>query len=94
MKPFEEGQLGRASASPVRTMSRTGADGLGLEGGVGGLGHNWHLHPVRNRRPGIFGYRDEIVQAFKAGAAIEKRKAGVRVIEAASARIGGPLAPP
>ena len=39
---------------------------LGLEGGVGGLGHiGGTVHPVRNRRPGIFGYRlDEIVQAF------------------------------
>ena len=33
---------------------------------VGGLGHiGGAVHPVRNRRPGIFGYRlDEIVQAF------------------------------
>ena len=33
---------------------------------VGGLGHiGGTVHPVRNRRPGIFGYRlDEIVQAF------------------------------
>ena len=39
---------------------------LGLEGGVGGLGHiGGTVHPVRDRRPGIFGYRlDEIVQAF------------------------------
>ena len=39
---------------------------LGLEGGAGGLGHiGGTVHPVRNRRPGIFGYRlDEIVQAF------------------------------
>ena len=38
---------------------------LGLERGVGGLGHiGGVVHPVRNRRPGIFGYRlDEIVQA-------------------------------
>ena len=36
---------------------------LGLEGGAGGLGHiGGTVHPVRNRRPGIFGYRlDEIV---------------------------------
>ena len=38
---------------------------LGLERGVGGLGHiGGAVHPVRNRRPGIFGYRlDEIPQA-------------------------------
>ena len=35
-------------------------------GSVGGFGHiGGAVHPVRNRRPGIFGYRlDEIVQAF------------------------------
>ena len=39
---------------------------LGLEGGAGGLGHiGGTVHPVRNRRPGIFGYRlDEMAQAF------------------------------
>ena len=38
---------------------------LGLERGVGGLGHiGGAVHPVRHRRPGIFGYRlDEIPQA-------------------------------
>ena len=48
-------------------MSRTGAaSGSLYEGGVGGFGHiGGAVHPVRNRRPGIFGYRlDEIVQAF------------------------------
>ena len=50
-----------------RTMSRTGAASeLTLEGGVGGFGHiGGAVHPIGNRRPGIFGYRlDEIVQAF------------------------------
>ena len=39
---------------------------LTLEGGAGGLGHiGGAVHPVGNRRPGIFRYRlDEIVQAF------------------------------
>ena len=54
-----------------RTMSRTGDEPyrrgvrLGLEGGAGGLGHiGGAVHPVRDRRPGIFGYRlDEIPQA-------------------------------
>ena len=47
-------------AAPVRLIVR-----LGLEWGVGGLGHiGGAVHPVRNRRPGILGYRlDEIVQA-------------------------------
>ena len=38
----------------------------GVEGGVGGLGHiGAAVHPVGNRRPGIFRYRlDEIVQAL------------------------------
>ena len=47
-------------------MSRTGAAcASALERGVGGLGQiGGAVHPVRNRRPGIFGYRlDEIPQA-------------------------------
>ena len=63
----EEGQLGtgRRLHPPDDEPYRRGVR-LGLEGGAGGLGHiGGAVHPVRNRRPGIFGYRlDEIVQAF------------------------------
>ena len=63
----EEGQLGtgRRLHPPDDEPYRRGVC-LGLEGGAGGLGHiGGTVHPVRNRRPGIFGYRlDEIVQAF------------------------------
>ena len=63
----EEGQLGtgRQLHPPDDEPYRRGVR-LGLEGGAGGLGHiGGTVHPVRNRRPGIFGYRlDEIVQAF------------------------------
>ena len=63
----EEGQLGtgRRLHPPDDEPHRCGV-GLTLEGGAGGLGHiGGAVHPVRNRRPGIFGYRlDEIVQAF------------------------------
>ena len=63
----EEGQLGtgRRLHPPDDEPYRRGVR-LGLEGGAGGLGHiGGTVHPVRNRRPGIFGYRlDEIVQAF------------------------------
>ena len=63
----EESQLrtGRRLHPPDNEPHRRGVR-LGLEGGVGGLGHiGGAVHPVRNRRPGIFGYRlDEIVQAF------------------------------
>ena len=63
----EEGQLGtgRRLHPPDDEPYRRGVR-LGLEGGAGGLGHiGGSVHPVRNRRPGIFGYRlDEIVQAF------------------------------
>ena len=48
-------------------MSRTGAASDSVWNGVaGGLRHiGGAVHPVRDRRPGIFGYRlDEIVQAF------------------------------
>ena len=49
---------------PYRRGVRLGVR-LGLERGVGGLGHiGGAVHPVRNGRPGIFGYRlDEIPQA-------------------------------
>ena len=63
----EEGELGtgRRLHPPDDEPYRRGVR-LGLEGGAGGLGHiGGTVHPVRNRRPGIFGYRlDEIVQAF------------------------------
>ena len=63
----EEGQLGtgRRLHPPDDEPHRRGVR-LGLEGGVGGFGHiGGAVHPVRNRRPGIFGYRlDEIPQAF------------------------------
>ena len=63
----EEGQLrtGRGLHPPDDEPHRRGVR-LGLERGVGGLGHiGGAVHPVRNRRPGIFGYRlHEIVQAF------------------------------
>ena len=63
----EEGQLGtgRRLHPPDDEPYRRGGR-LGLEGGAGGLGHiGGTVHLVRNRRPGIFGYRlDEIVQAF------------------------------
>ena len=63
----EEGQLGtgRGLHPPDDEPHRRGV-GLTLEGGVGGLRHiGSAVHPVRNRRLGIFGYRlDEIVQAF------------------------------
>ena len=63
----EEGQLGtgRRLHPPDDEPYRRGVR-LGLEGGAGGLGHiGGTVHPVRNRRPGIFGYRlDEIVQAL------------------------------
>ena len=63
----EESQLGagRGLHPPDDEPHRCGV-GLTLEGRVGGLGHSsGTVHPVRNRRPGIFGYRlDEIVQAF------------------------------
>ena len=63
----EEGQLGtgRRLHPPDDEPYRHGVR-LTLEGGAGGLGHiGGAVHPVRNRHPGIFGYRlDEIVQAF------------------------------
>ena len=63
----EEGQLGtgRRLHPPDDEPHRRGVR-LGLEGGVGGFGHiGGAVHPVRNRRPGIFGFRlDEIPQAF------------------------------
>ena len=63
----EEGQLGtgRRLHPPDDEPYRRGVR-LGLKGGAGGLGHiGGTVHPVRNRRLGIFGYRlDEIVQAF------------------------------
>ena len=63
----EEGQLrtGRGLHPPDDEPYRRGIR-LGLEGGVGGFGHiGGAVHPIGNRRPGIFGYRlDEIVQAF------------------------------
>ena len=63
----EESQLrtGRRLHPPDDEPHRRGIR-LALEGGVGGFGHiGGAVHPVRNRRPGIFGYRlDEIVQAF------------------------------
>ena len=62
----EESQLrtGRRLHPPDDEPYRRGVR-LGLERGVGGLGHiGGAVHPVRNRRPGIFGYRlDEIPQA-------------------------------
>ena len=63
----EEGQLGtgRGLHPPDDEPHRRG-DGLTLEGGVGGLGHRGGgVHPVGNRRPGIFGYGlAEIAQAL------------------------------
>ena len=63
----EEGQLGtgRGLHTPDDEPHRRGVR-FTLEGSAGGLGHiGGAVHPVRNRRPGIFGYRlDEIVQAF------------------------------
>ena len=63
----EEGQLGtgRGLHPPDDEPHRRGA-GLALEGSVGGLGHvGGAVHPVGDRRPGIFGYRlDEIAQAL------------------------------
>ena len=56
------GEGGRAGNRGVgftrRTMSRTGAaSGSAWKGSVGGLGHiGGAVHPVGNRRPGIFGY--------------------------------------
>ena len=53
----------------VTSLSRkpesTEASASAWNEGVGGLGHiGGAVHPVRNRRPGIFGYRlDEIPQA-------------------------------
>ena len=55
----EEGQLGtgRRLHPPDDEPYRRGVR-LGLEGGAGGLGHiGGTVHPVRNRHPGIFGYR-------------------------------------
>ena len=62
----EDGQLGtgRRLHPPDDEPHRRGVR-LGLEGGLGGFGHIGPVHPVRNRRPGIFGYRlDEIVQTL------------------------------
>ena len=62
----EEGEMGtgRRLHPPDNEPHRRGVR-LGLERGVGGLGDiGGGVHPVRNRRPGIFGYRlDEIPQA-------------------------------
>ena len=56
--------IGRRLHPPDNEPHRRGVR-LGLEGGVGGLGHIGAVHPVGNRRPVLFGYRlDEIVQAF------------------------------
>ena len=63
----EEGQLGtgRGLHPPDDKPHRCGT-GLTLKGSVGGLRHiGGAVHPVGNRRPGIFGYGlDEIMQAF------------------------------
>ena len=63
----EEGQLGtgRGLHPPDDEPHRCGVR-LGLEGGVGGLGHiGSAVHPVGNRRPARLGNRlDEIVQAL------------------------------
>ena len=62
----EEGQLrtGRGLHPPDDEPYRHGIR-LPLEGGAGGFGHiGGAVHPVGNRRPGIFGYRpDEVAQA-------------------------------
>ena len=61
----EEGQLGtgRGLHPPDDEPHRRGV-GLTLEGDIGGLGHiGGAVHPVGNRRPGIFRYGlDDIVQ--------------------------------
>ena len=55
---------GRRLHPPDDEPHRSGI-GLAPEGSVSGLGHIGAVHPVGNRRPGIFGYRlDEIVRAF------------------------------
>ena len=63
----EEGQLGtgRGLHPPDDEPHRRGV-GLTLEGDIGGLCHiGGAVHPVGNRRPGIFRYGlDDIVQAF------------------------------
>ena len=63
----EEGQLGtgRGFHPPDDEPHRRGVR-FTLGGSVGGLGHiGGAVHPVGNRRPGIFGYRlDDIAQAF------------------------------
>ena len=63
----EESQLGtgRRLHPPDDEPHRCGV-GLTLEGGAGGFGHiGGAVHPVGNRRPGIFGYRlDQVPQAL------------------------------